>query len=41
LYSGIGLGHTTLKVFESDRDRALVELQRMHMRIVEPDDERE
>jgi hypothetical protein len=41
LYSGIGLGHTTLRVFESDRDRALVELQRMHMRIVEPDDERE
>lgn len=41
LYSGIGLGHAELKVFESDRDRALVELQRMQMRIVEPDDERE
>jgi hypothetical protein len=39
LYSGIGLSRPELKVFESDRDRALVELQRMQMRIVEPDDE--
>jgi hypothetical protein len=38
LYSGIGLGRTELKVFESDRDRALVALQRVQMRLVEPED---
>jgi putative signal transducing protein len=36
LYSGRLPGTVTeLKVFESDRDRALVELRRMQMRIVE------
>ena len=28
-----------LKVFESDRERAAVELRRMQIRVVEPDDE--
>jgi putative signal transducing protein len=37
LYSGRLPGTVTeLKVFESDRDRARVELRRMQMRIVEP-----
>jgi hypothetical protein len=31
-----GSGRTALQVFESDRDRALAELGRMQMRIVEP-----
>ena len=35
LYGGIGVGPTELKVFESDRDRALVELHRMQIRTVE------
>jgi hypothetical protein len=35
LYSGIGLGRAELKVFESDRDRALVELSRMQMRLTD------
>jgi hypothetical protein len=40
LYSGRLPGTVTeLKVFESDRDRALVELRRMQMRIVEPGDD--
>lgn len=30
-----------LKVFESDRERAAVELRRMQIRVVEPDDETE
>ena len=34
MYRG-GLTTTELKVFESDRDRAVVELRRMQMRIVE------
>lgn len=36
LYGGIGLGRTELKVFEPDRDRALVELRRMRIHAVEP-----
>jgi Putative prokaryotic signal transducing protein len=37
LYSGRLPGTVTeLRVFESDRDRAIVELRRMQMRIVEP-----
>ncbi|HKE87053.1 MAG TPA: DUF2007 domain-containing protein [Vicinamibacterales bacterium] len=37
LYSGRLPGTTSsLQVFESDRDRALVELRRMQMRIVPP-----
>jgi hypothetical protein len=34
LYRG-GVSSSELKVFESDRERALVELRRMQMRIVE------
>jgi hypothetical protein len=34
MYRG-GLSTTELKVFESDRDRALVELSRMQIRLVE------
>ena len=34
LYRG-GLTTTELKVFESDRERAVVELRRMQMRLVE------
>jgi hypothetical protein len=37
LYSGRLPGTVTeLKVFESDRDRAFVELRRMQMRVVQP-----
>ena len=37
LYAGRLPGKTTpLQVFESDRDRALIELRRMQMRIVPP-----
>ena len=40
LYSGRLPGTVTkLQVFESDRDRALVELRRMQMRVVAPPDE--
>jgi hypothetical protein len=35
LYSG-GARHAELQVFESDRDRALVELRRLQIRIVPP-----
>jgi len=31
-----GSGRTAVQVFESDRDRAVVELRRMQMQIVEP-----
>ena len=31
-----GSGRTAVQVFESDRDRALIELRRMQMQIVEP-----
>jgi len=34
-----GLSLTSLQVFESDRDRALTELRRMQIRIVEPSSE--
>jgi hypothetical protein len=37
----IGPGPAELKVFEFDRERALVELRRMQMRIVDPQDEAE
>jgi hypothetical protein len=36
LYGGIGLGASELKVFESDRDRAVVELRRLQIRVVDP-----
>jgi hypothetical protein len=36
LYGG-GLHRAELKVFESDRDRALVELRRLRIRIVPPE----
>lgn len=40
LYSGRLPGTVTnLQVFESDRDRAVVELRRMQMRLVDSDDE--
>ena len=36
-FSGVGgSGRTVLQVFESDRDRAVIELRRMQMRLVEP-----
>ena len=35
LYSG-GVRYAELQVFESDRDRAIVELRRMQIRIVKP-----
>ena len=41
LYRGLGLGRTELKVFESDSDRALVELRRMQIRSVESEGQRE
>jgi hypothetical protein len=31
-----GSGRTAVQVFESDRDRAVVELRRMQLRIIEP-----
>jgi len=31
-----GSGRTAVQVFESDRDRAVVELRRMQMQLVEP-----
>ncbi len=36
LYGRTGLGRTELKVFEPDRDRALVELRRIRVKVVEP-----
>ena len=37
LFSGVGgSGRTALQVFESDRDRAVVELRRMQIRLAEP-----
>jgi hypothetical protein len=36
-FSGVGgSGRTALQVFESDRDRAVTDLRRMQMRIIEP-----
>lgn len=35
VYGRTGLGRAELKVFESDRERALVELRRMQIRVVE------
>ena len=35
LYSGLRASPAELKVFESDRERALVELRRMQIKIVE------
>jgi len=36
LYNGVAPGAAELKVFESDRDRAVVELRRLQIRVVEP-----
>ena len=36
LYGRTGLGRAALKVFETDRERALVELRRMRVKVVEP-----
>jgi hypothetical protein len=38
LYGGTSGGPAEVKVFESDRERAMVELRRMQMRTVEPPD---
>jgi hypothetical protein len=39
-FSGVGgSGRTALQVFESDRDRAVTELRRMQMRIIDPSSE--
>jgi Putative prokaryotic signal transducing protein len=35
LYSGVGAGPAELRVFESDRERAVVELHRIQVRTVE------
>jgi hypothetical protein len=36
LYNGIAPSTAELKVFESDRDRAVVELRRLQIRVVDP-----
>lgn len=36
MYAGGGPSAAELKVFESDRERAVVELHRMQIRVVEP-----
>jgi hypothetical protein len=36
LYNGLTSGAAELKVFKSDRDRAVVELRRLQIRIVDP-----
>jgi len=36
LYGRTGLGRAELKVFETDRERALAELRRMRVKVVEP-----